>query len=214
MPDFISEDDTNTFEGWLKFQAVDGSTLTPDELATWRSMYDESRQSATSPIGLMKLRALAPGEHRYAVALREGSNLWLTLWVRRSPKGELFVMIPRGDRAWDAHTSYHLDGTMHSKSFGRVFSAGLKLQLLTGPFHGTAHLGIYGGHGPKTVGAICDPAVFSGVVEFPPGVLGPRHGAVSVDLIEPGCEPMPFDHIIRQDFHDALPWLVIRIRAT
>ena len=35
----------------------------------------------------MKLRAV-PGEHRYAVAVREGSDLWLTLWVRRSREGE------------------------------------------------------------------------------------------------------------------------------
>jgi hypothetical protein len=55
------------------------------------------------------------------VAVREDSDLWLTLWVRRSPKGEFFVMVPRGDRGWNPHTSYHLDGTLHMKSFGHKF---------------------------------------------------------------------------------------------
>src|SRR5208283_1418998 len=96
------------------YQAIDAATATPDELAMWRSMFDEVTTSslATPKVGLMKLRPVS-GEHRYAVAVREGSDLWLTLWVRRSRKGEFFVMVPRGDRGWDPHTSYHLDGTLH-----------------------------------------------------------------------------------------------------
>jgi hypothetical protein len=31
------------------------------------------------------------------MAVREGSDLWLTLWVRRSWRGEFFVMVPRGN---------------------------------------------------------------------------------------------------------------------
>ena len=38
-------------------------------------------------------------------------------------QGEFFVMLPRGGREWDRrdwdpHTSYHLDGTLHMKSYG------------------------------------------------------------------------------------------------
>src|SRR5439155_10146572 len=79
---FISEDDLQTFEGWLKYQAVD--TSTESELTMWRSLFEEARQrSATSPkVGLMKLQSV-PGEHRYAVAVEDGAELWLTLWVRR-----------------------------------------------------------------------------------------------------------------------------------
>jgi hypothetical protein len=51
-------------------------------------------------------------------------------------------------------------------------------------------MGIFEGHGPKTVGAICNPANFSDVIEVPPSVLGPRDGFVAVDLIEPGCKPL------------------------
>jgi hypothetical protein len=124
-------------------------------------------------------------------------------------------MIPRADRSWDPHLSYHLDGTCHSKSFNKRFAHTTRqLQPLTGPFRGAAHLGAYGGHGPKGVGAICDPAAFNGVVEIPPGVLGPVDGTIVVDLIEPGNEPLewPYTRLIRQEvFRDFVPWIVIRI---
>jgi hypothetical protein len=92
--DFISEDDLETFEGWLRYQGFDAATLTSEELAEWCDIFDKARKdSLASPkVGLMKLRPV-PGEHRYAVAVREGPDLWLTLWVRRSKRGEFFVMV-------------------------------------------------------------------------------------------------------------------------
>jgi hypothetical protein len=88
VSDFISEDDLSTFEGWLRYQGIDAATTTPDELADWRDMFDEGRERslATPKVGRMKLGPLAAGEYRYAVAVREGSDLWLTLWVRRSKR--------------------------------------------------------------------------------------------------------------------------------
>ena len=215
MQDFISEDDLKTFEGWLKYQGVDMASTTPEQLTMWRGYFNEATagSAATPKVGLMKLRPV-PGEYRYAVAVREGSDLWLTLWVRRSRKGEFFVMVPRGDREWDPHTSYHLDGTFHSKSHGRTFETQPKRQPLTGEFRGTEPLGAYGGYGPKSVGATCDPAAFSGVVEVAPGVLGPVHGTVVVDLVAPDCEPIdhPFTRIAAQQvFRDTLPGVVIRV---
>lgn len=92
MQRFIGEDDLKTFEGWLRYQAVDAATTAPEELVMWRRLFEESREhSATRPkVGLMKLQAV-PGEHRYAVAVREGSDLWLTLWVKYNRKGEFFI---------------------------------------------------------------------------------------------------------------------------
>ena len=51
------------------------------------------------------------------------------------------------------------------------------------------------------------------IVEVPVGVLGPRHGSVVVDLVEPGCEPLtwPGTIVMKQEFRDCVPWLVIRI---
>jgi hypothetical protein len=213
VQEFISEDDLSTFEGWLMSQAIDAATATPEELDNWRSIFDEVRESAaaTPKLGLMKLRPLVPVEYRYAVAVRDGSDLWLTLWVRRSKRGEFFVMVPRNDPGWDVHTSYHLDGTRHMKSFGHK-TVPDKLQPLTGTFRGTAHLGANMGYSPKHVGAICDPTDFSGVLEVAPGVLGPRHGSVVVDLVEPGCEPMAWLNVVQQEtFRDTVPWVVIRV---
>jgi hypothetical protein len=214
LQEFISEDDLETFAGWLRYQAVDPATATSEELAMLRGLFDEGRKlTAGAPkVGLMKLRPL-PGEHRFAVAVRDGSDLWLALWVRRSRKGEFFVIVPRNDRESDIHSSYHLDGTFHMKSYGRPV-AQRKKQPLTGPFRGTEHLGAQMGYAPKGVGAICDPAAFSGVMEVPPGLLGPRDGQIVVDLVEPDCEPIswPFRRRFRQEvFRDVVPWVVIRV---
>jgi hypothetical protein len=68
MSDFISEDDLNTFEGWLKYQAVNPATLTPDELQQWRSYFDEAHRNKNPKMGLMKLQA-RPGKKLYGVAV-------------------------------------------------------------------------------------------------------------------------------------------------
>jgi hypothetical protein len=43
---FISEDDLETFEGWLRCQAVDAAASTSEELAMWRGLFDEGRKLA------------------------------------------------------------------------------------------------------------------------------------------------------------------------
>ena len=214
MDEFISEDDLKTFDGWLRYQAV--GTLTEAELATWQGIFEDANQrSAANPkVGLMKLRSV-PDEHRYAVAVREDTDLWLVLWVRRSRKGEFFVMQPVGDRDWNPHTSYHLDGTRHMKSHGRIALTPQKRQPLNGQFCGNEDLGIYCGYAPKGVGAICDPTAFSGVVEVPSGVLGPVHGAVAVALVEPGYEPpdhtWAYEIVTQRIFRDMPPHVVITV---
>jgi hypothetical protein len=54
MDDFISEDDLQTFEGWLRYQAVDPAVTT--DLEVWRRLFaDARRQAAAAPkVGLMK----------------------------------------------------------------------------------------------------------------------------------------------------------------
>jgi len=186
MDDFISDDDLRTFEGWLRYQAVDPVVLMPDELAMWRGYFDEDRQRAEcSPkVGLMKLRRV-PGEQKYGVALRDGSELWLTMWVRCSLKGEVFVMYPRAE-AGNPHASYHLDGTLHNKSYGKAHFP-KKRQPLDADFRESEPLGLFMGHG-KGSGAVCDPSVFDGLVIVEPGILGPKHGSIGVDLIAAGYE--------------------------
>lgn len=231
---FVSEDDLETFDGFLRYHVIDPSMASPEELKKWREYFDEARQriAASPKVGRMKFKSDLK-EHRYAVAVQDGSKLWLALWVKRSPRGEFFVMMPRGEvfaimqrsdlgggpkkRDWNPHTSYHLDGSFHMKSYDEKVFPPHKFQPLTGKFKGTVSLGAFGGYGPRGVGAICDPADFSGIVEVPPGVLGPRQGTISVDLLEPGCEPANmgpgFEIVLRHEFRDFLPWVVITVWA-
>jgi ribosomal protein L30 len=211
---FISEDDLKTFEGWLRHQGRDVRLLTRRELKIWRRLFDEVRMSssATQKVGKIKFsEQLPPGEYRYALAFRDGADLWMTLWVKRNHKGEFFVMLPSSDPKWDAHNSYHLDGRKHMKSYGRKFEV-QKGQRLDGVFHGTETMGAFGGHSPKALGAVCDPKDFSRVMVVPPDLLGPRDGHVVVDLVEPNCDPLSWPNIVHQEiFKDFVPWVVIRI---
>jgi hypothetical protein len=186
--EFVSEDDLLSFEGWAKYQGFDPAALTPPELKEWRGIFDEmmERRKTSPKLGLMKLER-RDGEQRYAVVIRDGSDLWLTFWVRCSPKGEIFLMYPRADPG-NPHVSYHLDGTLHQKSHGTV-GISQKRQPLTAAFRGSEHLGLYSGHGTKSIGAVFDREAFDGVVTVEPGMLGPRDGDVGVDLVEPGYEP-------------------------
>jgi hypothetical protein len=188
MSDFISEDDLLTFDGFLKYQAVNPAALTPDELAVWRGYFDEAARSRSSApkLGLMKLQPV-PGEQKYAVAIRKAGDLWLTMWVRCSPKGEVFIMYPRAGRtAGDPHASYHLNGIFHQKSHKQA-RLRQQRQPLTATFKESEHLGIYAGHGTGS-GAVCDPNAFDGVVIVEPGILGPRDGSVGIDLLAVGYE--------------------------
>jgi hypothetical protein len=212
--DFILEDDLNTFDGYLRLQGIEPSIAEPKVLATYRQFFDEAMaiRAATPKFGAMKFRPAA-GEYRYAVALREGTDLWLTTWVRRSPKGDVYVLIPVTNQAGILTRAIIVTGPSTRKSFDRKMLASQKRQRLEPAFRGCEHLGMHAGHGPKTVGAICEPAMFTRVMECAPGVLGPRDGFVAVDLVEPGCEPLDLYNQVAQTevFRDTVPWIVVRI---
>lgn len=223
MREFISEDAANTFEGYLKFQAIDIATTSPEDLQMWRGIFEESRARAfaTPKVGVMKLKPLVSGEHRYAVAIRKESGLWLTLWVRYSSKSGFFVMMPRGDGEWDPHASYHIDGALHHKSHDRIMGDQMKRQRLTDAFKGVEYIGEFAGYGPETVGAICEPTAFSGIVEVAPGTLGPRDGSVAVALVEPNPNYDPGTlhgknkKMVQQEiFRDTIPWIMIEVYSS
>ena len=89
-----------------------------------------------------------------------------------------------------------------------------KREPLTGQFKGAEHLGMYYGHGPRRVGAVCDPTDFTGIVEVRSGLLGAKEGGVAVDLIEPGCSPIdlrPIQVVQEEIFREVAPWIVIRV---
>ena len=79
MDEFISEEDLATFEGFLKYQRV-LATITPDELKEWRVCFAEQvlRGEKCRKVGLMQLQRKTD-EQKYAVAIKDGTELWLTL---------------------------------------------------------------------------------------------------------------------------------------
>ena len=90
--DFISEDDLLTFDGWMEAQGVDPATCTPEEIKMMRSIFDEGMRKSSPKVGLMNFPPVT-GEQKYAAAIRDGSDLWLTMWVRCSWKGEIFILV-------------------------------------------------------------------------------------------------------------------------
>jgi hypothetical protein len=142
---FIHEDDLDTFEGFLRYQGFDPSTASADVLVEFREIFDENqiRKSERRGLGTMNFGALKPREHRYAVAVREGADLLLTLWIKRAP-GDVYVMIPRDRGQWNPHASYHKDGSFHHKSHDNKMM-GSKRQPLNAAFKGCETFGMTGG---------------------------------------------------------------------
>ena len=209
----MSEEVMETFEGWMESQALHPSTSA--ELEEYRTMYNEAkaRAQATPKAGRMKLKPIAGGT-RYAVAIRDGTNLWLALWMRRAPKPEFFVMVPRGKGAWNPHASYHNDGQLHHKGHDcKMFET--KHQPFTGEFKGTVHVGMFAFsvQGTKAVGAVCDPEDFDEVIEIDPGLVQGK-GYIAVDLVEPGREPITLKPAVvlkEETIKEVTPWVVVRV---
>jgi hypothetical protein len=215
MSDFTSEDDLDTFDGYLRYQGIDPKSAAPEVLEQFRTVFEEAKakRAATPPMGEIfkpKATGAKQGEFKIAVAVRDGEQLLLAMTVRRDHKGDVYVIYPRQER--NPHASYHRDGTFHHKSDNHAMMSKQR-QPLTSAFKGCEHMGMFLGHGPKTTGAICNPANFSEVIEIAPGILGPRDGYVAVDLVGPGCDPSelfnPVTHA--QVFKDSIPWIVVRV---
>lgn len=204
------------FSTWLKeVQAMDASTFTPEQLAFWESMHrDAMARGEAWRAQRAPARSLRSKDRRCAIAIEDDTGLGLTFWIKRSAKGEVFLMYPR-EPDFDPHTSYHLDGTCHSKSYGAANFA-RKRQPLGPNFKGTEHLGMFAGHGAGP--RIEDPESFDHILIAPPGSLTGRSGSVFVDLVEPGQQPASHHlegrHVVAQVVHDDdAPWIVVSIVA-
>jgi hypothetical protein len=208
---FISEDDLRTFEGWLEYQAIDLSALSAEDQQAWRDIYADvvAGRATRTKVGRMELSR--PNVRTYAIADRDGDSLWLHMWLKRSPL-EFFLFHPTVDGS-HPHSSLHKDGRFHLKSHDRVMLVPHQKQPLS-LLKGTEHLGSYGGFGPKAVGAVCDPTQFADVFVVPPGILGPRNGTVTIDLVEPGwggaIHAHPGKELVRHVFED-VPEILVRI---
>jgi hypothetical protein len=204
----------DNFEAWLlSAQGIAADSLTPEQLALFRQDFCKAvRLAANWSAQPAPSRSLRKNDRRYAVAIQDGGDLGLTFWIRRSAKGEIFLLYPR-DSETDPHASYHLDGTYHQKSYRQVMSM-QKRQPLDSSFRGTEHLGKFCGHGSGP--RITDTSAFDDVLIAPPGSLSGKSGCIVVDLVALGARPAPHHREImrivdERIYQDSMPWIVVAI---
>jgi hypothetical protein len=205
---------TPTFEDWLELQGFELAGAPDETVASWHRVFDKAQiDIAAARQSVMFSKPCPPNEHRYGIALEDGTELRLGLVIRRSPKGEYFIMYPR-DAESNPHASYHLDGTYHHKSYNRKFDTGAKRHRLGAGFKGREHLGLFYGVF-STATPICDPANFTAVVRVR-GDEVPKGASVIVDLVEPGASPNPLHRegrrlIQEHTFCNGTPHIVIAV---
>ena len=151
----------------------------------------------------------------YAVAVRDGGDLFVLITIVRDPKGDVHVNSPRPDPNWKPHASYHASGQHHAKSFNHQSFVRCR-QRPDQNFRGTValeHLVI----GPSDHRAIkwpCQSSDFHDVFEIAQCDL-PKAGRLCVDLAEPGEAPiMPFPgaKMVRHgSFKDRAPWILVTL---
>lgn len=204
-----------TFNEWLKYQGLDQQPMTEEVAAVFRSEYERIKNAAQVRDVHAVLRAPPQSrQFRYAIAIEDGAELWLTLWIKRSLDGECFVLYPHGKGKSQPHASYHRNGVYHQKhdDVARVVQRRQRLDQ----FKGTEHLGMFAGH--STGVAICNSAAFNYVLKVPAGILDTRRGGVLVDLVESGHAPAMHHRVspgltivAEQTFRDVEPWVVVAV---
>lgn len=185
------------------------------DLSDWQEAYEETCEKLRQAraVGTMRLRKSA-ANLLYAVAVEDEAGLWLTLWVKRSRKPEYFVMIPRSNRKWDPHASWHFDGRFHHKTYDHRM-ASQKRQRPDASFKDSENMILTPVTADaQTVGAVCDLSRFDGVLVVPASRLGAGQHLVSVDLVQPGHRAVPqfCNRLVEQRvFKESVPWVVVTL---
>jgi hypothetical protein len=156
----------------------------------------------------------------FAIAVRDGEDLWLFLWIKRSPKGDVYVFWPIDEEVRNPHASYHASGRRHYKSFKKAFLPRM-LQKPTVVFSGTEQIvttGIWL-QVARVMAKPCRPENYDGGIfeidasEISP-VLQDCRTQVAIDLVSPDAPPLvsPPSAILRRVvFTDAVPHLSITL---
>jgi hypothetical protein len=161
-------------------------------------------------------------ERFFAVAIRDGQDLFLWCRIRRASLGDIYYIIPIGRswpdwKKWNPHGSHHKSGQRHHKSFGKeIFPE--RRQKPDSAFTGSETLITLpiASHQPRAFGAICNPAEFSEVMEVPVSMLSSKtyETFISIDLTQPDGPPTvtALGVVVAQHvFKDAPPWIWVTI---
>lgn len=160
-------------------------------------------------------------KHVYAIAVRDGKELFLFLSICRDQQGNVYVNFPRDyEPDWKPHSSFHASGQHHQKSFGRKEFVRHR-QKPDVNFRGVENVVTTGiaSDEPRALNIPCQSASFEGVFEILLSDLRPEkyRTLVSVDVSEPHGNPIitPGANVIRQAvFRDTVPWILVTLFDT
>jgi hypothetical protein len=164
-------------------------------------------------------------ESMFAVAVRDGDDLFLWIRLRRAAGTDIYYVIPTGRehdpewKEWNPHGSWHKDGRLHHKSFNQKILPVGQRQEPNFEFKGTHNLITRGiaSDEPRTFGVPCDPTKFSEIMEISADILSPKHYETytSIDVNEPGLQPILLggrETILSQRiFDDTIPHITVTV---
>jgi hypothetical protein len=156
----------------------------------------------------------------YAVAVRDGPELFLFCCIRRTVTGDVYVLPPRPDPDWNPHVSYHASGHAHAKYDDPPYHVS-HWQRSDPHFQRTRPMStmeIAAGD-PRLTNRPCKVEDYAEVFEISVSDLRPELGrtVLSVDLAEPSGPPIitPGARVLRQaTFQDAIPWIMVTLFDT
>jgi hypothetical protein len=153
----------------------------------------------------------------YAVAVRDGAELFLICRIRRTVTGDVYVLPPRHDPRWNPHVTYHATGHAHANPDDPPYHVS-HWQRPGTDFQGTRAMGTMAitASEPRLINAPCKVEDYADVFEISVSEFRPEMGGtmLSVDLTAPSGQPSiaPGVRVLRQAiFQDATPWIMITV---
>ena len=156
----------------------------------------------------------------YAVAVRDGHDLFLSCRIRRTVTGDVYVMIPRLAPDWNPHISYHASGHYHVKNARHPFHVS-HWQRPEAGVPSTRNMSILGmaASEPRCTNTPCKVEDYAQVFEISISDLRPEvyRTFLSIDLTGPDGKPSlyPDATVLRQAiFQDFAPWIMVTLFDT
>lgn len=150
---------------------------------------------------------------KYAIAIKDGNELYLFLTINRSYKSDVYVNFNEHHPNHKPHSSYHASGQLHHKSSNYYVFPKRKKQKpsrdLKG-FEGIITTAIRKGDG-KAWNIKCDPKDYLGIMIIPDEIITPEFGfQFHVEAgIQPRASTYPYIQMIQQKIFDKnIPWIV------
>ena len=151
----------------------------------------------------------------YAIAVRDGGNLFLWLSIVRDPLSDVYANSARDHiPGWKPHASYHASGQHHQKSHNQKSLVRQK-QRPDANFSGAENVLTtnISAEEVRSVNIQCSPQDFQGVYEIPIDDLKPGM-AIAVDLTDPASTPVAnqSENVVwKECIQDTQPWIHVRV---